>query len=156
MGVIMTALVEEGRYDVVSPEPASYKDLARAHNQTHITNVAKDTRLFKMASLAAGGAMLASEIACKGEPAFACIRPQRIGKSANQQMGKPKAELAFKLLPHDQQPSDYDWLNIDCGSVRVGKVRGLIDRKGLTIYSINIFPEFEGHGYARETIDGRL
>ena len=75
MGAIMTALVEEGHYEVVSPGPASFKDLSRAHSQTHITSVAKDTGLFKMASLAAGGAMLASEIAFRGEPAFACIRP---------------------------------------------------------------------------------
>jgi len=75
MEAIMTALVEEGHYEVVSPGPASYKDLARAHSQTHIASVAKDTELFKMASLAAGGAILASEIAFRGEPAFACIRP---------------------------------------------------------------------------------
>ena len=62
-------------------------------------------------------------------------------------------ELTFKLLPHDQQPSDYNWMNIDRGSVRVGKVRGLIDDQRLTICSINIFPEFEGFGYARQTIE---
>ena len=61
--------------------------------------------------------------------------------------------LTFKLLPHDQQPSDYDWLNIDRGATRVGKVRGLIDGERLTICSINIFSEFEGFGYARQTIE---
>jgi len=60
--------------------------------------------------------------------------------------------LAFKLIPRGEH-SEYDWLNIECGGVRVGKVRGLIGNKTLTIYSINIFPEFEGHGYARKTID---
>jgi len=75
MEAIMTALVGEGHYEVVSPGPASFKDLSQAHSQTHLANVAKDTKLFKMASLAAGGAILASEIAFKGEPAFACIRP---------------------------------------------------------------------------------
>ena len=62
-------------------------------------------------------------------------------------------ELTFKLIARDQQPSDYDWMNIDRDSVRVGKVRGLIDGQSLTICSINIFPEFEGHGYARQTIE---
>ena len=47
----------------------------------------------------------------------------------------------------------YDWLNIECGATRVGKVRGLIDGRTLTIHSINIFPEFEGHGYGRKTIE---
>ncbi len=62
------------------------------------------------------------------------------------------AKLKFDLVQHGQH-SDYDWLNIDCGSVRVGKARGIIDGKKLTIYSINVFPEFEGCGYAKQTID---
>ena len=62
-------------------------------------------------------------------------------------------KLTFKLITHDKQNSDFDWLNIDCGAVRVGKARGLINGKILTIYSINIFPEFEGHGYAKKTIE---
>ena len=75
MEAIMTALVKEGRYGTVSPEPASWRDLARAHSQAHIAHVAKDAGLFEMASLAAGGAMAASETALNGEAAFACIRP---------------------------------------------------------------------------------
>jgi hypothetical protein len=59
----------------------------------------------------------------------------------------------FKLLAREQQHSDFDWMNIDRGATRVGKVRGLVDGKSLTIYSINIFHEFEGHGYAKETIE---
>jgi len=62
-------------------------------------------------------------------------------------------KLTFKLIEHDQQHSDFDWMNIDCGVTRVGKVRGFIDGKKLIIYSINIFPEFEGCGYAKETIE---
>lgn len=73
MEVIITALVKEGRYEVVSPEPALYEDLARAHSRTHIADIAKDARLFKMASLAAGGAILASEIAFK--EADICVYP---------------------------------------------------------------------------------
>ena len=87
MEAIMTALAQEGHYEVVSPGSASSKDLARAHFQTHIASVAKDTRLFKMASLAAGGAILASEIAFKGEPAFACIRPPGHHASRNSSWG---------------------------------------------------------------------
>lgn len=74
----------------------------------------------------------------------------RIEKPVNEcQNGK----LTFKLLGRDKQYSDYDWMNIDLGTTRVGKVRGLIDGKTLTIHSINIFPVFERNGYARETID---
>ena len=62
-------------------------------------------------------------------------------------------ELTFALVPRGQQNSNFDWMNIDHGAVRVGKVRGLIDGKKLTIHSINIFPEFEGHGYGRKTVE---
>ena len=61
-------------------------------------------------------------------------------------------QLTFKLITHDGQDSDYDWMNIEHCGQRVGKVRGLIDGRTLTICSINIFPEFEGCGFARETI----
>ena len=61
--------------------------------------------------------------------------------------------LTFKLLERDEQHSDFDWMNIDCAAARVGKLRGIIDNKNLIIHSINIFPEFEGQGYARETIE---
>ena len=60
--------------------------------------------------------------------------------------------LTFKLIPRGEQKSGYDWMNIDHGDTRVGKVRGRIEGKSVTIYSINIFPEFEGHGYGRKTI----
>jgi len=62
-------------------------------------------------------------------------------------------KLTFKLIPREQQHSDYDWMNIDHADTRVGKVRGRIDGKSVTICSINIFPEFEKHGYAKATID---
>jgi len=60
--------------------------------------------------------------------------------------------LTFKLITHDEKHSDYDWMNIERNGIRIGKVRCLINGKTLTIYSINIFPEFEGCGFARETI----
>ncbi|MBA7576989.1 hypothetical protein ES708_18835 [subsurface metagenome] len=61
-------------------------------------------------------------------------------------------ELSFNLIPRDGR-SNYDWLNIECGTSRVGKVRGSIDSKTLTIFSINIFPEYERLGYAKRTMD---
>jgi len=62
-------------------------------------------------------------------------------------------QLTFKLTAQDKQHSDYDWMNIDRNGARVGKVRGLISDKLLTISSIIIFPEFEGHGFAKKTIN---
>lgn len=61
-------------------------------------------------------------------------------------------KLTFNLLSREPNAS-YDWMNIDCGNTRIGKVRGIIDAKTLTISSINIFPEFEGQGYGKMTVD---
>ncbi len=74
MESIMTALREDG-YLVVSPKPASYDDLLLAHSETHIADIQKDKKLFEMACLSAGGAILAAKMAFNMDPAFACIRP---------------------------------------------------------------------------------
>jgi hypothetical protein len=62
-------------------------------------------------------------------------------------------QLTFRLLPKAAQHSGYDWMNIEKGPDRVGKIRALIEGGTLTIFSINIFPEFERNGYARKIID---
>jgi hypothetical protein len=69
----------------------------------------------------------------------------------NQRSVMPE-QLIFKLITHNEQHSNYDWMNIEHCGQRVGKVRGLINGRTLTICSINIFPEFEGRGFARKTI----
>jgi ribosomal protein S18 acetylase RimI-like enzyme len=61
--------------------------------------------------------------------------------------------LTVRVLAREQQHSDFDWMNIDRGNTRVGRIRASINGNSLTIYSINIFPKFEGRGYAREIID---
>lgn len=62
-------------YDFVDiQQPASLKDISRVHGREHIDRV-KARGMFESASLAAGGACLAAELALKGEPAFALIRP---------------------------------------------------------------------------------
>ncbi|MCK4907585.1 MAG: histone deacetylase family protein [Spirochaetes bacterium] len=74
MESIMTEL-KAGGYTVASPEPASMDDLLLAHTATHIADIQKDKKLFDMACLSAGGAILAAKMAFNMEPAFACIRP---------------------------------------------------------------------------------
>jgi len=49
--------------------------------------------------------------------------------------------------------SKYRWVNIELGNTRIGKARILSSGKRLIINSINIFPEFERNGYAREVVD---
>ena len=66
-------------------------------------------------------------------------------------MGDILEKLTYNLVPRGKH-SDYDWLDIECDGNRIGKARGILDGKTLTICSINIFPEFEGRGYAKQTI----
>ena len=49
--------------------------------------------------------------------------------------------------------SKYEWVNIEVGYTRVGKARISNTGGRLIINSINIFPEFERNGYAKEVID---
>jgi ribosomal protein S18 acetylase RimI-like enzyme len=53
----------------------------------------------------------------------------------------------------DERESAYDWFNIDRGSVRIGKLRSHVEEARLTIYSITIFPEFQGRGYGEAIIE---
>ena len=62
-------------------------------------------------------------------------------------------KLKLKLVNRAIQPSGFDWINIDRCRTRIGKIRARLGGGTLTIFSINIFPEFEGNGYARKTID---
>ena len=79
--------------------------------------------------------------------------PARHGPHTRQDQPHELSEtLAFDLMRRQDHGSAYDWMNIDCGQTRVGKVRGLIEGRHLTIHSMNIFPEFERRGYAKETI----
>ncbi|MCS7149791.1 MAG: hypothetical protein RMI93_03520, partial [Caldimicrobium sp.] len=65
----------EGKYEFIEPEPASEEDLKRVHSQGHIESIKRNPRLYEIACLSAGGAILAAELAIKGEPSFALIRP---------------------------------------------------------------------------------
>ncbi|MFX0071660.1 MAG: hypothetical protein ACFFAO_11270 [Candidatus Hermodarchaeota archaeon] len=62
-------------YEIITPEPASEKDILRAHGRSHFEYVKRDNLLYELSSLAAGGAILAAEEAYNGNPTFAVIRP---------------------------------------------------------------------------------
>ncbi|MEW6665101.1 MAG: histone deacetylase family protein [Thermodesulfobacteriota bacterium] len=65
--------VIEPHVELVRPEPALEEDIAAVHGAPQIERV-KAQGLYSIASLAAGGAILASELGLS-EPAFALIRP---------------------------------------------------------------------------------
>jgi acetoin utilization deacetylase AcuC-like enzyme len=62
-------------YEFIEPEAATDEQVLRVHTQNHIEEVRLDEKVARMAFLAAGGAILAGELAYKGEPVFALIRP---------------------------------------------------------------------------------
>jgi acetoin utilization deacetylase AcuC-like enzyme len=67
--------LRDGGWGFERPMSAPKEVLSLAHDSRYIDVVAQNVPLFAMASLAAGGACLAAELAFKGEPAFACVRP---------------------------------------------------------------------------------
>lgn len=62
-------------FEFQSALPALDKDLALVHSRRHIESVKSSREVYEVAILSAGAAILASEIAWKGEPAFGLIRP---------------------------------------------------------------------------------
>jgi acetoin utilization deacetylase AcuC-like enzyme len=71
----MDVISEHQEYAIITPEPATKEDILRAHTKSHFQYIKKDSLLFEMASLAAGGAIMAAEKAYENEPTFAVIRP---------------------------------------------------------------------------------
>jgi acetoin utilization deacetylase AcuC-like enzyme len=73
----MEAIVKvlERKFEFVEPEPASERDLERVHGRAHIQHVKEDSLVYEIGCLAAGGAILAAELAFDGQPAFGLIRP---------------------------------------------------------------------------------
>jgi acetoin utilization deacetylase AcuC-like enzyme len=68
-------LSKQTGYEFIEPEPATEEQVLRVHTRNHIEEVKSNSRVAKVAFLAAGGAVLAGELAFKGEPVFALIRP---------------------------------------------------------------------------------
>jgi len=56
-------------------------------------------------------------------------------------------------LPRSAELGDYDWFDIEREGTQVGKSRCRIEAGQFTVFSIMIYPEFEGNGYARAVID---
>ncbi|MFX1374331.1 MAG: histone deacetylase family protein [Promethearchaeota archaeon] len=72
---IMELISAKKEYNIIIPKPATDEDILRAHTHRHLQSIKRDTLLFELASLAAGGAILAAEEAYEGNPTFAVIRP---------------------------------------------------------------------------------
>jgi acetoin utilization deacetylase AcuC-like enzyme len=73
------------KVDYVEPQPASEEDIAAVHTEKHIAEVRREG-VYDIATLAAGGAILAAQIGLT-EPCFAIIRPPGHHASANSAWG---------------------------------------------------------------------
>ena len=65
----------EGKYAFITPERATAEDLQRVHTLSHIDLISRSLLLYEIASLSAGGAVKAAQLAVEGEPSFGLIRP---------------------------------------------------------------------------------
>jgi hypothetical protein len=61
--------------------------------------------------------------------------------------------ISIHFNSREEQHSEYDWADISIGDTRVGKARCKIDRSTITVNTLNIYPEWEGHGYGREFVE---
>ena len=64
-----------GQYELLEPQPAEDADVLLVHEPEHLERVRRRDLIYRMALLAAGGAIQAAFLAAAGEPAFALIRP---------------------------------------------------------------------------------
>jgi acetoin utilization deacetylase AcuC-like enzyme len=65
----------EKDFEFVEPGPALERDLQRVHGRSHIQEMKADPLVYEIGCLAAGGAILAAEMAFEGQAAFGLIRP---------------------------------------------------------------------------------
>ncbi len=72
---IMNILMKDKQNEIITPKPATNEDILRAHSKRHLQSIEKDKLLYELASLAAGGSILAAKEGFYGNPSFAVIRP---------------------------------------------------------------------------------
>jgi len=61
--------------------------------------------------------------------------------------------LNLVVSPKSVTHSEYDWMNIFLDGQFVGKIRGKVRAKTITIYTITIFSEYQELGYGKQVIE---
>ncbi len=72
---VLDVIKSNKTYEIITPEPAKDVDIIKAHTKRHLGQIKRDTLLYDLASLAAGGSILAAEEGYKKNPTFAVLRP---------------------------------------------------------------------------------
>ena len=70
-------------------------------------------------------------------------------------MTKKHFEGSFSVhfIEREKRGSSYDWADILLDGVMVGKTRCLIGDGEITVYSINIFPEYQGRRMGEQAVE---
>ena len=61
-------------------------------------------------------------------------------------------DLTLIRQPRSEALGDYDWFDLEQAGTQVGKARCRIEPGQFTVFSIMIYPEYEGRGHARAVI----
>ncbi|MFZ1613398.1 MAG: hypothetical protein WAT51_04460 [Holophaga sp.] len=115
MEAAMSRLLD-GCWDLVPAVPATLDQLLLAHEAAYVSQVSQDPPRFSMASLAAGGAILAATYGHGGDPAFACVRPPGHHASRGEAWGHctfSNVALALLALRSEQKINRAFVLDID-------------------------------------------
>jgi len=105
-----------GPWDLIAPNPATMEQLHLAHDQAYIEQITQDKPRFAMASLAAGGAILAARLAHGGDATFACVRPPGHHASRGEAWGHctfSNVALALLVLRAEQRINSAFVIDID-------------------------------------------
>jgi len=62
-------------------------------------------------------------------------------------------DLVLIQLPRRPELGDYDWFDLEWTGIQVGKSRCRIEPGLFTVFSIMVYPEYEGRGHARAVIE---
>ncbi len=147
--------LQDAGYESFEPLPASYEDMSRIHGREHIERVRKNG-LFDAATLAAGGAIAAAELAVAGEPAFALVRPPGHHASANRAWGmcffNNVAIAVQRIRPRAQRVLIID-IDLHFGDGTVSIFRGDHDIKIVNPGSVDAnfdYLTMDANGYKRQ------
>lgn len=133
----ISRIFDDGQ-EYIEAKPAKLEDISRAHSERHFESIKRDKYLYRMALLAAGGAIQAAELAFEKIPSFAVIRPPGHHASRMSAWGFcffNNMAIALEALKRDNKIDSAFVLDIDL-HYGDGNVNILGSRKYVTVCNI--------------------